>query len=90
MASPYHITADIEAISECLRHAPHYHACILGPVPFGQENRILLSINAMVVPSLEDAEMMCWEHIRRACEEYKYEFDSDEWEIVHLKGVNLN
>jgi len=84
------ITEDVEALAECMQHAAAFHACILGPVPFGQQERIQLQINAIIVESRDAAELACWAHVRNACAMYGYPYDEDEWEIVHLTAVNCN
>ena len=86
------ITYDVEALTECLSFAPGYHACILGPVPFGQppEARVRLTIGAIIVPTREEAESACWAHVHDLCDTYGHKFDEDEWEIEHILAVNCS
>jgi len=83
---------DAVALSECLSHAPHYHACVMGPVPFGRPpgDRIVLAVNAILTPTREEAEEVVWAWVRRSCETYDHPFYEEEWEIVHLRSANCN
>lgn len=84
------ILQDAVALGQCLGHAPGFVAVVLGPVPFGAppQERVRLDITGIIVPTKEEAEAACWEHVYRVCAQYGHTFDSDEWEIVHLQVVN--
>ena len=86
------ISEDIDAITECLLHAPGFHACVLGPVPFGQppDERVKLIINAIIMPSMEDALDAVWAHVHNVCQMYDHPFLEEEWDLVHLQPRNCN
>ena len=91
MAEP-HVQGDVLAINGCLRHAPHFHAVALGPVPFGRApgERVTLLIDVILTHTREEAEEVVWEWVRRACEATNHPFDQDEWDVQYVLPRNCN
>lgn len=71
-------------------YVPHWHACVLGPIPLGEPGRLRLSIGQAVCPTRGEMEAVCMEHAFRICEGSGYPFDSSEWDIQHIFLLNGN
>ena len=86
------IKADYEALAKTLSYAPCYEIDALGPVPFGSTDgeRFFVTIRAIVTDSREAAEAVAWNWLEACCEAYEYPFDSDEWDIVSVRALNMN
>ena len=86
------ITQNPAALAECLKHSPHYHACVLGPVPFGHppDSRVVISVDTIHTSSREEAEEVVWAWVRRTCEAYDQPYNANEWDVAHLIAVNCN
>lgn len=69
---------------------PHWHACIKGPVPFGQLDPFMMEVDGLIRETREEAEEAIWDHIKGACAAYSTIFDEDDWEILHLLPVNTS
>lgn len=79
-----------EQADDLLRLLPHYHACVLGPVPFGGDpnSRVRISIDHILAESVEKASEMIWLRVAQACDAYNYPLIPDEWDVLHLIAVN--
>lgn len=84
MAAKARIILSGVAAAELYTHVPSWHACILGPIPFGQSTRYRGAVNQIIKEDRAGAEEACEFHIREVCEQYGYEYDPDEWSILHL------
>lgn len=69
---------------ELLSFVPSWHACVVGPVPFGQIERFRYSITGILRPNREEAAEACANHAKALCAQFSHVYDEDEWEIVHL------
>lgn len=68
----------------------YYRATVLGPIPFGQTERIRVEMEYIFEPNLDAALAAVWEQIDRLCGAYEHPFDPDEWDVVYLGSVNAN
>lgn len=70
--------------------APYWHACVLGPVPVGQTERIHLQMDYIFVKTWDEAVAVITEHLIAFCELYNHPLDAREWDFVHIKIRNGN
>ena len=80
-----------EALGELIRlYVPHFCVILIGPVPFGHRNPIMLKVGYIICERREEAVgwAMAWaEHV---CEAYSYAFDPEDWSVGEIIPVNCN
>lgn len=79
-----------EQLAQLLDYVPSWHACALGPVPFGNTERARITVNYIICPDRESAEDALNEHIHDACEHWDHPYDEDEWDVLHVVPVNCS
>jgi hypothetical protein len=77
-------------LCELLEYVPSWHACALGPVPFGEEERVRISVSYIICDDWADALHALEYRIHEACERWNHPFDEDEWEVMHIEPMNCN
>lgn len=67
---------------------PYWHACVLGPVPRGQSERLQISIDYIFVQTLDEAIDSVAENVALFCKVYDHPVDWSEWDIAHVRIRN--
>ena len=80
----------LERLNALLVYVPRWHACVLGPVPFGQTDRVHLALDDVVVETRDEAEARLWSFVEDACETWRVPFVLDEWELLHVVMLGGN
>jgi hypothetical protein len=84
------VLMDEESYIYLASFVPHFTGLIAGPHTFGSppEARAAVACRVILTPDRRMAEMVLWKQARRLCDEAKYPWDEDDWEIAYLQPVN--